>query len=69
MLTSDEKQPTKRPNTLHEISYRDAASNFKMAIVRQKYPEDKHIEEDIKDINSAILRIVDGANLENLYLF
>ena len=44
-----------------EVSYRDATSNFKMAIVREKYPEDKLIEEDIKDIQSEILWNVDGA--------
>ena len=43
------------------MSYRDAASNFKMAIVREKYPEDKLVEEDIKDIQSEILRNVDRA--------
>ena len=32
-----------------------------MAIVREKYPEDKLVEEDIKDIHSEILRNVDGA--------
>jgi len=49
------------------VSYQDAASNFKMVIVREKYPEDKLVEEDIKDIQSEILRKVEGPNLENLY--
>ena len=31
-----------------------------MAIVKEKYPEDKLVEEDIKDIQSEILRNVDG---------
>ena len=39
-----------------------------MAIIREKYPEDKLVEEDIKDIQSEILQNVDGPNLENLYL-
>ena len=55
-------QPKKRCRTLPEVSYRDAASNFKMAIVREKYPEDKLVEEDIKDIQSEILQNVDGAS-------
>ena len=59
--TSTEKQPTKRCRTLPEVSYRHAASNLMMAIIRKKYPEDKLVEEDIKDIQSEILRIVDGA--------
>ena len=55
-----EKQPTKRRIILPEVSYRDAALNFKMAIVTEKYPEDKLVEEDIKDIQSEILQNVDG---------
>jgi hypothetical protein len=61
MPTSAEKQPTKRHRTLPEVPYRDAVSNFKMAIVREKYPEDKLVEEYIKDIQSEILRNVVGA--------
>jgi hypothetical protein len=61
MPTSAEKQPTKRSRVLLEVSYRDAASKFKMAIIREKYPEDKLVEEDIKDIQSEILQNVDGA--------
>ena len=44
MPTSAEKQPKKRCRTLPELSYRDAVSNFKMAIIREKYPEDKLVE-------------------------
>jgi hypothetical protein len=43
------------------VSYKDAASNFKIAIVREKYSEDKLVEEDIKDIKTEILQKVDGA--------
>ena len=43
------------------MSYRDAVSNFKMTIVREKYPEDKIVEEYFKDIQSEILQNVDGA--------
>jgi hypothetical protein len=50
MPTPAEKQPTKRHRTLPEVSYRDAVLNFKMAIVRDKYPEDKIVEKDIKDL-------------------
>ena len=32
-----------------------------MAIVREKYPEDNLVEGDLKDIQSEILRNVDGA--------
>ena len=42
--TTSEKLPAKRRRNLPEVSYRDAASNLKMAIVREKYPEDKHVE-------------------------
>ena len=55
MPTSAEKQPTRRRRTLPEVSYRDAASNFKMAIVRE---DDKLVEEDIQ---SEILWNIDGA--------
>ena len=34
MPSSAEKQPTKRHRTLPEVSYKDAASNFKMAIIK-----------------------------------
>ena len=61
MPTPAEKQPTKRNRTLPEVSYRDAVLNFKMAIVREKYLEDKLVEEGIKDIQSEILRNVDEA--------
>jgi hypothetical protein len=43
------------------VSYRDEASNFKMTIVREKYPEDKLFEEYIKIIQSEILWNVDEA--------
>ena len=48
MPTSAEKQPTKKRRTLPGVSYRDAASTSKMAIVREKCPEDELVEEDIK---------------------
>jgi hypothetical protein len=59
--TTADKQHTMRRRILPEVSYRDAASNYKMAIVREKYLEDKLVEEHIKDIQSEILRNVDGA--------
>jgi hypothetical protein len=43
------------------VSYREAASKFKIASVREKYPEDKLVEEDLKDIQSEILQNVDMA--------
>jgi hypothetical protein len=52
---SVEKQHTKRCRTLPEVSDREAVSNFKMAIAREKYPEDKLVEKGIKDIQSTYI--------------
>ena len=65
-LTSAEKRPTKRHSTLPEMSYKDAVSNFNMTIVREKYPEDMLVEVVIKDIQSEILRKIDGAKPREL---
>ena len=64
MPTPTEKQPTKRRRTLPGVSYRDVVSNVKIAVLREKYPVDKLVEEDIKDILREILRNVDGSKPE-----
>lgn len=64
---SDRGKPVKRPRgTEPGVSYREALSAFKMAIIGENHPEEKLIEEDIRLIQAVILGKLDEAPDESL---